>query len=219
MPVKRGISYALFPANSISAHSLTWRLLSCGIWCRVAWLVLTDVLEDCTRSVFSEVSNVHGHHLANLKSRVFHSYVPLSAWLSWSHCGPLVTVGYFSDFLWYIVFRFGVIWKERFLRKPEPNTNLAIKEHLVTTSLVKSIVSRDMTLCNPSQNQPTLRRSIWSPSSGPKSKPNKLASCLLRAGFLLGLFVHPDCGGDVLLQSVGRISPGNTACYPRRQPS
>jgi hypothetical protein len=44
------------------------------------------------------------------------------------------------------------------------------------------------------------------------------ATCF-HAGFLLGLLVDPDDGGDVFLRNVGWLSTGYIAFYPRRHNS
>jgi hypothetical protein len=45
------------------------------------------------------------------------------------------------------------------------------------------------------------------------------ACCLLHAGFLLGLFVDPEHGGNMFLQNMSWPSPKYTGLHPRRQNS
>jgi hypothetical protein len=60
------------------------------------------------------------------------------------------------------------------------------------------------------ENQPTFRRNMSPPPSGPKNKRNKLSMkqvasrlSMLYAAVLLGLFFGPEGGGDMFLQNVG----------------
>jgi hypothetical protein len=39
--------------------------------------------------------------------------------------------------------------------------------------------------------------------------------CLLRAGFLLGLYFDPEDGRDMFLRFIGRLSLDKAALYPR----
>jgi hypothetical protein len=43
-----------------------------------------------------------------------------------------------------------------------------------------------------------------------------LATCF-QAGFLLGIFLDPEDGGDMFFRNVGRLSTDCTELYPRRQ--
>jgi hypothetical protein len=72
------------------------------------------------------------------------------------------------------------------------------------------------------ERQPTFRRNISPPSSGPKNKPSKkpdiraLLANLFHAGFLLGLFLCPEDGGDMFLRKVGSLSMDYMELYPTR---
>jgi hypothetical protein len=54
-------------------------------------------------------------------------------------------------------------------------------------------------------------------SSGSKNKPSKKACYMLHAGFLLGLFFHPEDGGNLLLQNIGWLSVDYMELCPKRQ--
>jgi hypothetical protein len=65
-------------------------------------------------------------------------------------------------------------------------------------------------------NSPTLwmKCSLLPPSLGSKNKPSKNANCYV--GFLLGLFLNPEDGGDMLFRDVGWLSTDYMALYRRR---
>jgi hypothetical protein len=73
---------------------------------------------------------------------------------------------------------------------------------------------------SPLPSQPTFHTNIPLPSSGSKNKPSKkpgwkqvasTARCF-HAGFLLGLFFHPEDGGNMFFQNVSWLPTDYTAC-------
>jgi hypothetical protein len=93
---------------------------------------------------------------------------------------------------------------------------------VVTEMIMKSIIFWSITRCSPLEVKRRFGGTFRFHLHGGRIIPSKkaaskqVASREFYSGFLLGLFLDSEAGGDIFLRNVACVSTDYTALYPRR---